>query len=75
MLVHAVTTISLAYLSYNWFFIVIVNICYAHGHIGCSTSICHVVLAYFNCHVYIQFVMVLSIVGRFATGSDLLVYL
>ena len=32
-------------------------------------------LAYLNCHVYIQFVIVFTIVGRFAADSDLLVCL
>ena len=32
-------------------------------------------LAYLNCHVYIQFVIVFTIVGRFATDSGLLVCL
>ena len=75
MLVHPVITISLAYLSYNVAFIIIVSICYGHGHIGCSATTGHVVLAYLNCHVYIQFVIVFTIVGRFVAYSDLLVCL
>ena len=75
MLVHPVTTILLAYLSYNRAFIIIVNICYDHGRNGCSATIGHVVLAYLNCHVYIQFVKVFTIVGRFVACSKLLVCL
>ena len=39
-----------------------------HGTVG-------IMLAYLNCHAYIVFVVVFTLVGRFTSGSNLLVCL